>query len=47
MQSRRIRWADHVARVGEKRETYGVLVLKTEIENRLEDLGINLKSILK
>ena len=47
MRSRRIRWADHVARVGEKRGAYGVLVGKTEGKNHLEDLVINLKSMLK
>jgi len=36
-----------VARVGEKRGAYGVLVGKTEGKNHLEDLVINLKSMLK
>jgi hypothetical protein len=47
MQSRRIRWAERVARVGEKRGAYGVLVGKTEGKNHFEDQGINLRPILK
>jgi hypothetical protein len=47
MQSGRIRWAEYVARVGEKRGAYGVLVGKTEGKKHLEDLGVNLRSILK
>jgi hypothetical protein len=30
MKSRRMRWAGHVARMGEKRDTYRLLVGKTE-----------------
>ena len=36
IKSRRMRWAGHVARVGEEREAYRVLVGKPE-----GDLGIN------
>jgi hypothetical protein len=30
MKSRRMRWAGHVARMGEKRKTYSLLVIKPE-----------------
>jgi hypothetical protein len=35
MKSRRMRWAGHVARMGEKRNTYRLLVEKPEIKRLL------------
>jgi hypothetical protein len=35
MKSRRMRWAGHVARIGEKRDAYRILVGKTEGERPL------------
>jgi hypothetical protein len=42
VKSRRMRWAGHVARMGEKRNVYRVLMWKPE-ENRLEDQGVGEK----
>jgi len=39
--SRRIRWAGHVARMGEEREVYRVLVAKPEEEDHWRDLGVD------
>jgi hypothetical protein len=47
IKSRRLRWAGHVACMGEKRGTYRVLVGKTEGRNHLEDQGIDGRIILK
>jgi len=38
---RRIRWAWHVARMGEERGVYRVLVGKPEGRNHWEDLGVD------
>jgi hypothetical protein len=35
MKSRRIRWAGHVTRIGEKRNAYGILVGKPEGRRQL------------
>jgi len=43
----RIRWAGHVARIGERRGAYGVLVGKPDRQKHLEDLGVNGTIILK
>jgi len=43
----RIRWAGHVARIGERRGAYGVSVGKSERQRHLEDLGVNGTTILK
>jgi hypothetical protein len=40
IKSRRMRWAGHVARMGEGRKVYRVLVGKSEGKNRLEDRGV-------
>jgi len=45
--SRKIRWAGHVARMGERRGVYRVLVGKPEGKNHLEDPGIDGRIILK
>jgi hypothetical protein len=41
IKSRRIRWAGHVARMGEGRNVYRVLVGKREGKDHLEDQGID------
>ena len=38
---RRMRWAGHVARMGEEREVYRVLVGKPEGKNHWRDLGVD------
>jgi hypothetical protein len=51
--SRRVRWEDHVARMGEKRNAYSVLVRKLERKRPLErtkrrsenNIKINLREI--
>jgi len=40
IKSRRMRWMEHVARTGERRGVYKVLVGKSEGKDHLEDLGI-------
>jgi hypothetical protein len=51
MKSRKIRWVEHVARMGDRRDAYNVLMGKPRGQDHLEDLGIDgriiLKSILK
>jgi hypothetical protein len=39
--SRRMRWAGHIARTGEGRKVYWVLVGKPEGKNHLKDLGVD------
>jgi hypothetical protein len=41
MKSRRMRWAGHVARMGEGRNVYGVLVGKPEGKDHLKDQGVD------
>ena len=41
IKSRRMRWAGHVARMGEERVLYGVLVGKPEGKNHWGDLGVD------
>jgi hypothetical protein len=41
IQSRRMRWAGHVARMGEGRNVYRVLVGKPEGKNHLKDQGVD------
>jgi len=41
IKSRRIRWAGHVARIGEERGVYRVLVGKPEGRNHWGDLGVD------
>jgi hypothetical protein len=41
IKSRRMRWAAHVARMGEGRKVYRVLVGKLNGKNHLEDQGID------
>jgi hypothetical protein len=46
IKSKRMKWARHVARVGEKRNAYTVSVGKLERKNHLEDLGLDGRIIL-
>jgi hypothetical protein len=41
IKSRRMRWAGHVARMGEGRNVYRVLVGKSEGKNHLKDQGVD------
>jgi hypothetical protein len=41
IKSRRMRWAGHVARMGEGRNVYRVLVGKPEEKNHLKDQGVD------
>jgi hypothetical protein len=41
IKSWRMRWAGHVARVGEERKVYKVLVGKTKERNHSEDQGVS------
>jgi len=41
IKSRRIRWAGHVASMGEEREVYRVLVGKPEERDHWGDLGVD------
>jgi hypothetical protein len=47
IKSRRMRWAGHVARMGERRGVCGVLVGKSERKNHLGDSGLDGRMILK
>jgi hypothetical protein len=47
IQSGRLRWAGHVARMGERRRTYRGFVGKPKGRNRLEDQGVGGRIILK
>jgi hypothetical protein len=47
IKSRRLRWAGHVARMGEGRGAYRILVGRPEGRNHLEDPGVDGKIILK
>jgi len=42
-----MRWAEHVARVGENRGVHRVLVRKPEGKNHLEDPGVDGRIILR
>jgi hypothetical protein len=41
IKSRRMRWVGHVARMGERRNVYRVLVGKPEGKNHLENQGVD------
>jgi hypothetical protein len=47
IKSRRMRWAGHVARIGEMRNAYNLLIGKHERKSHLENLGVNKKIILE
>jgi hypothetical protein len=47
IKSRRLRWAGHVARMGERRGVYRALMGKPEGRNHLEDPGVDGRIILK
>jgi hypothetical protein len=40
-------WERHMSRMGEKENTYRVLVMQCEGKNRLEDIGIEGRIILR
>jgi hypothetical protein len=42
-----LRWVGHVARMGERRNTYGVLVGKLHERDNFEDLDVGGRLILK
>jgi hypothetical protein len=44
---RKMRWAGHVARMGERRGAYSILVGEPEERDQLEDLRVDGKIILK
>jgi hypothetical protein len=47
IKSRKMRWSGHVARMGEMRNAYKVLVGKCEGRDHSEDLGVDGKIILE
>jgi hypothetical protein len=47
IKSRRLRWAGHVARMGERRGAYRALVGKPEGRNHLIDPGVDGRIMLK
>jgi hypothetical protein len=47
VKSRKMRWAEHVARMGEGRGAYRVLVGRPEGKNHWEDLGVGGRITLK
>jgi hypothetical protein len=44
---RRMRWAEHVARIGKMGNAYRDLVRKREGKNNVEDLGVDGRIILE
>ena len=47
IKSRRMRWAGHVARIGERRGVYRVLVGKPEGKKQLEEPGVDGRILLR
>jgi hypothetical protein len=47
IKSRKMKWAGHIAFMGEIKNPYRILVRKPEGRNYLEDLGIDERIILK
>jgi hypothetical protein len=47
IKSRRIRWAEHVARMGERRSTYSVMMGKVRERDHLGYPGVDGRIILK
>jgi hypothetical protein len=47
IKSRRMRWAGHVAHMGDRRGTYMILMGRPEGRRSLEDLGVDRRIILK
>jgi hypothetical protein len=47
IKSRRMGWAGHVARMGEKRNAYRILVGKPERKRQLENLDVDGRIILR
>jgi hypothetical protein len=47
IKSRRLRWAGHVARMGEERGAYRILVRRPEEGDHLGDPGVDMRIILK
>jgi hypothetical protein len=47
IESRRMKWAGHVARMGEMRNAFCILVGKPERKNHSDDVGVDGRIILK
>jgi hypothetical protein len=47
MKSREMRWAGQVARIGELRNAYNILIVKPERKRHSEELGVHRKIILE
>jgi hypothetical protein len=47
MKSRRVRWAEQLAQMGEMRNAYDILLVKLKGSNHVEDQGINGKVIIE
>jgi hypothetical protein len=47
IKSRRMRWAGHVARMGEKRNAYRILVESQKVRDHWEDLDVGGWTILE
>jgi len=47
IKSRRVRWTEHVARMGDRRGAYRVLVRKPEVKDHSENINIDGSTILK
>jgi len=47
IKSRRKRWVGHIARMGERRAVYRILVGKPEGRDHLEDPGVDVRIILR
>jgi hypothetical protein len=42
-----MRWAGHVARMGQMRNAYSILVGKPDGKNHLENLSVDVKTVLE
>ena len=47
IKSRRMRWVEHIARMGERRDVYRVLVRNPEGKNHLGEQGVDGRIILR
>jgi hypothetical protein len=41
IKSRKMRWAGHIAHMGDMRNAYNFFIVKPERKNHLEDLGVD------